>query len=44
LGSRDVAEACKQARERGEGFHTYLKMIIHEALEAAKAARKTAAL
>jgi hypothetical protein len=44
LGSRDVAEACKQARERGVGFHTHLKTLIHEALRAAKTARKTAAL
>jgi len=40
----DIAEARVQAAKRGLRYQTYLKMIIHEALEAAKAARKTAAL
>ena len=40
----DVAEARVQAAKRGLRYQTYLKMIIHEALQAAKAVRKTAAL
>ena len=44
LGKRDVAQACALAKERGMRCHDYLKMIIHEALEAAKTARKSAAL
>lgn len=44
LDPNDIAEARVQAARRGLRYQTYLKMIIHEALEAAKAARKTAAL
>jgi len=40
----DIAEARVQAAKRGLRYQTYLKMIIHEALETAKVARKTAAL
>jgi predicted DNA binding CopG/RHH family protein len=40
----DIAEARVQAAKRGLRYQTYLKMIIHEALEAAKAAQKAAAL
>lgn len=36
LGSRDVVRARKQAGERGDRFHTYLKAIIHQALRAAE--------
>lgn len=43
LDPEDVAEARVQAGERGLRYQTYLKMIIHEALQAAKAARKPAA-
>jgi len=44
LDPSDIAEARVQAAKRGLRYQTYLKMIIHEALEAAKATRKTAAL
>jgi len=44
LDPGDIAEARVQAAERGLRYQTYLKMIIHEALHAAKAARKTAVL
>jgi hypothetical protein len=44
LDPADIAEARVQAAKRGLRYQTYLKMIIHEALEAAKTARKTAAL
>jgi predicted DNA binding CopG/RHH family protein len=44
LDPEDIAEAREQAAERGLRYQTYLKMIIREALRAAKAARKTAAL
>jgi len=44
LDPDDIAEARVQAARRGLRYQTYLKMIIHEALEAAKKARKTAAL
>ena len=44
LDPDDIAEARVEAAKRGLRYQTYLKMIIHEALEAAKAARKTAAL
>jgi predicted metal-dependent hydrolase len=44
LDPDDIAEARVQAAKRGLRYQTYLKMIIHEALESAKAARKTAAL
>ena len=40
----DIAEARVQAAKRGLRYQTYLKMIIHEALDAAKAAGKKAAL
>ncbi len=43
LDPEDVAEARAQAGERGLRYQTYLKMILHEALQAAKAARKPAA-
>ncbi len=42
LAPDDIAEARVQAAERGLRYQTYLKMIIHEALQAAKA-RKPAA-
>ncbi len=42
LDPDDIAEARVQAAERGLRYQTYLKMIIHEALQAAKA-RKPAA-
>jgi predicted metal-dependent hydrolase len=38
LDSDDIAEARVQASKRGLRYQTYLKMIIHEALEAAKKA------
>ena len=44
LDPEDIAKAREQAAERGLRYQTYLKMIIHEALSAAKAARKSAAL
>ena len=44
LDPDDIAEARVQAAKRGLRYQTYLKMIIHEALEAAKAARRSAAL
>lgn len=44
LDPNDIAEARVQAEERGLRYQTYLKMIIHEALEAAKAVRQTAAM
>ncbi|MGC9222403.1 MAG: hypothetical protein ACP5E2_00680 [Terracidiphilus sp.] len=44
LDPDDIAEARVQAAKRGLRYQTYLKMIIHEALETAKAARKKAAL
>jgi predicted DNA binding CopG/RHH family protein len=44
LDPDDIAEARAQAAERGLRYQTYLKMIIREALRAAKAARKAAAL
>ncbi len=44
LDPGDIAEARVQAAKRGLRYQTYLKMMIHEALEAAKTARKTAAL
>lgn len=44
LDPEDIAEARAQAAERGLRYQTYLKMLIREALRAAKAARKTAAL
>ncbi|MGP8253177.1 MAG: hypothetical protein ACLQHF_14195 [Terracidiphilus sp.] len=44
LDPEDIAEAREQAAERGLRYQTYLKMIIREALRAAKTARKTAAL
>jgi len=44
LDPADIAEARVQAAKRGLRYQTYLKMIIHEALETAKAARKAAAL
>jgi len=44
LDPDDIAEARVQAAEKGLRYQTYLKMIIHEALRAARAARKTAAL
>jgi predicted DNA binding CopG/RHH family protein len=44
LDPDDIAEARVQAARRGLRYQTYLKMIIHEALEAAKAVRKTAAM
>jgi predicted DNA binding CopG/RHH family protein len=44
LDPDDIEEARAQAAERGLRYQTYLKMIIREALRAAKAARKTAVL
>ena len=44
LDPDDIAEARVQAARRGLRYQTYLKMIIHEALEAAKAVRQTAAM
>jgi len=44
LDPEDIAEARAQAAEKGLRYQTYLKMIIREALRAAKAARKAAAL
>lgn len=38
LDPDDIAEARVQASKRGLRYQTYLKMIIHEALEAAKKA------
>jgi hypothetical protein len=44
LDPGDIAEARAQAAKRGLRYQTYLKMIVHEALEAGKAARKRTAL
>lgn len=38
LDPEDIAKAREQAAKRGLRYQTYLKMIIHEALEAAKKA------
>jgi hypothetical protein len=43
LDPGDIVEARKQAEKRGLRYQTYLKMIIHEALQEAKAGRKSAA-
>jgi len=42
LDPDDIAKARVQAAERGLRYQTYLKMIIHEALRDAEAARKSA--
>lgn len=43
LDPEDITEARVQAAEKGLRYQTYLKMIIHEALRATRASRKTAA-
>jgi len=43
LDPEDIAKARVQAAERGLRYQTYLKMIIHEALRAAEANRKSSA-
>lgn len=43
LDPEDIAKARVQAAERGLRYQTYLKMIIHEALRAAEASRKSTA-
>jgi hypothetical protein len=42
LDPDDIAKARVLAAERGLRYQTYLKMIIHEALNNAESARKTA--
>ncbi len=41
LDPGDIAKARVQAAERGLRYQTYLKMIIHEALHAVQAGRKS---
>ena len=41
LDPGDIAKARAQAAERGLRYQTYLKMIIHEALQAAESRRKS---
>ncbi len=42
LDSEEIATVAAQAAERGLRYHTYLKMIIHEALRSAESIRRPA--